>query len=292
MQLHNPHNYLPITFQPNAIGIIGGTGLMGQMLARMYKEQGYEVMVTGEECLHGASKKALITLNRKTIKYCDVIIIAVPISELEKGWSAIFGSNKTRGLRHKLIIDVASTKIKTLDVLSQIKGASIIGTHPMFGPTADTKGQNVILCPVIPQNPVLKARLYKCLEWLSHSWQQAGSHVQTMSAEEHDRLASIQQIGVLLPVLEHAHLVINNEYSSQHLQQLSTPNSKIMADRVRHMLRPERRHLHVYAQILASNQFSLQVIDEMISVLADLKEALTLNSVENLTDLLMQTALK
>jgi prephenate dehydrogenase len=192
-----------------------------------------------------------------------------------------------------VLVHSPSTKVKTLDVLSQIKGASIIGTHPMFGPAAGTSGQNFVLSPVIPENPVLKARLHKCLDWLRNSWQQAGSQVLIMSAMEHDRLAAIQQIGVLLPVLEHAHLVINNEYSSQHLQQLSTPNSRFMADRVSYMLKPERRHLHVYAQILASNQFSLQIIDEMMSALAELKEGITLNNnVKTLTDILMKTALK
>ena len=52
------------------IGIIGGTGQMGQWFKRFFTKQGYKVLISGE--------KTKLT-NKKLAEQCDVVIISVPI---------------------------------------------------------------------------------------------------------------------------------------------------------------------------------------------------------------------
>lgn len=284
----NTHNFVPDNFSPHIIGIIGGKGVMGRKLAEMYVSQGYKVIVTGEERDAGISGKVLYLLNRKLVHKCDVIIIAIPINYLEKGWQPIFGSNKTSGLRSKLIIDIASTKVKPLIALSNVKGASIIGSHPMFGPLSEIRDQNVVLCPIPRNNAVLDARLELCLLWLKESWIKAGAQVEIMTPEEHDRLAAIQQIGVFLPVLEHA-LLVSREPKRITLQKLSTPNSRVIFERAKNMLRTDKNDLNVYAQILVSNDYSSKVIDDMLEILIRIKKALSSEgNIQLITDILLE----
>ena len=53
-------------------GIIGGTGKMGRLFAKVFEKAGYEVLVSG--------RKTVIT-STDIAEQCDIVIISVPIRE-------------------------------------------------------------------------------------------------------------------------------------------------------------------------------------------------------------------
>lgn len=292
MSNSNIHNWVG-PFNPKTIGVIGGNGRMGKMVANFCRDLGYEVLTSDYAPERGLQGKTLQKVNCKLLQYSDVVILAVPINVLQAGWTQIIGHRKLVGLRDKLIIDLGSTKGAPEQALSGDNKLLYIGCHPMFGPKAEIAGQNVVLCPRWHQsNSVLNQRTQIRLDWLTQLWERVGAKVHLLSAQEHDRLAAIQQVAVLLPVLLHA-VTVSGEGNRAKLNDLSTPNSRVMAERAKHMLKPEVEHLNVYAQIMSSNPYSHDIIDTFIDSLTAIKKTmLSPDSVHNLTELLMQTSLK
>src|SRR5262245_46354204 len=111
MKLVNFHNIVPDKVMPKTIGIIGGRGAMGQMLAREFSADGFRVITTGGE--HGMQphQRELRALNQKLVRRADVIVIAVPVNVLMGGLDKILGRDYLRGLRGKLFVDICSTKV-------------------------------------------------------------------------------------------------------------------------------------------------------------------------------------
>jgi len=144
----------------------------------------------------------------------------------------------------------------------------------MFGPLSSIQNENLVLCPLYRGQSILDSRVEKCLSWLMASWELAGASVHIMDAPDHDRLASIHQIGTLISIMLHTHLIAQ-EKSIEKLSCLSTPNSRLLQECASHMLRPDRAHLNVYAQLITSNAFSEQIFEDATSFLINLRQSLT-----------------
>ncbi|CAD7777149.1 hypothetical protein BLFGPEAP_01615 [Candidatus Methanoperedenaceae archaeon GB50] len=56
--------------KPNIIGIIGGTGRMGQWFEAFFEKRGYEVLIS--------SRRTPLS-NKELVQKSDVVIISVPI---------------------------------------------------------------------------------------------------------------------------------------------------------------------------------------------------------------------
>ena len=248
--LRNPHNFIPDQFEPRDITIVGGKGSMGRRLAEEFFKDGYQVRLTGEEPLAEIGptqpknwKRAVRRWNTNVCKDADVVVFAVPIPLLSKadGLSRIFGHTPPRGWRNKLVIDICSTKTGPTQALSELKGATVIGTHPMFGPKLKSLvGQTVFVCPVAPanRNRVLEVRLEVCLRWLKEFWSRRGVQVVEASPEEHDTFMPAVQFGVLQSILLYAEGLRQSGASLKHVQERGTPNSRAICARVARMLSP------------------------------------------------------
>lgn len=118
-----------------SIGIIGGTGSMGQWFRKYFSDAGYMVLVSG--------RKTEITYT-DIINECDVVILSVPLGAV----IAISGQIGPLLRKDQLLMDLCSLKEAALKNMLDNTEADVIGTHPLFGPFTDSiKGQNVILCP-------------------------------------------------------------------------------------------------------------------------------------------------
>lgn len=259
----NPHNFVPDRFEPRVIAIIGGKGSMGQRLAEEFHKDGYKVFLTGEQPLREIGptqakewRRAIRRWNEKVCKDADVVIFSVPIPLLseEGGLKRIFGHTPPRGWRDKLVMDICSTKAGPTRALSELKGAAVVGTHPMFGPNLKTvTGQTVFICPVDPPrgNGVLRARLALCKEWLKAFWQRRGVQVVEIQPGVHDSFMPAVQFGVLLSVLLYGDALRNSGVSMERVQNYGTPNSKILCTRLARMVSPAM--LSTYINIAFDN---------------------------------------
>ena len=283
-QIRNPHNFVPDKFEPKLIAIIGGEGSMGRRLAQEFFQDGYQVQITGEEAVRrsgaeGANewKRNLRRWNRNVCKGADVVVFAVPIPILADGVDGhglenIFGRNPSRGWRDKLVLDICSTKVGAVRALSELKGATVIGTHPMFGPKLKSfAGQTVFACPVpAPKgNHVLQARMDVRFAWLKEFWERRGASVVETSPDEHDDFVPSVQFGVLLSALLYAGGLKEGEANLAHVANHGTPNSRLLCSMLGRMISDAM--LPTYVNLTFDNPRNLAWLDDAVDHLERLR---------------------
>jgi prephenate dehydrogenase len=276
-KIRNPHNFIPEKFNPKGVAIIGGEGSMGRRMAQEFFQDGYQVQITGEEAVRrpGAEgarewKRNLRRWNRNVCKGADVVVFAVPIPILAEGADGhglknIFGRNPSRGWRDKLVIDICSTKVGAVRALAELKGATVIGTHPMFGPKLKSfAGQTVFACPVpVPhRNHVLQARMEVRFAWLKEFWERRGATVVETTPEEHDDFVPSVQFGVLLSALLYAAGLKETEANLGHVASHGTPNSRLLCSMLGRMISDSM--LPTYVNLAFDNPKNLEWLDDTV----------------------------
>lgn len=113
----------------------------------------------------------------------QIIIPSIPAQFLED----FFTSNLELINPSALVVDVASVKIKPLEVLGRVlpKTCQLLGTHPMFGPASIAKNQGLtglkcVVCPVRIDSEKEKT----IVDFLRN---EIGLRVIYKTADEHDR---------------------------------------------------------------------------------------------------------
>ena len=167
---------VPEDLEPRTIAIIGGHGGMGRSLARLFGDLGHAVLVSDLDTELGAQDAAAMA---------DVVVVSVPIRLTEEVLRAV-GPRVRPG---SLLMDVTSVKTAPLAAMMEVTadtGASVVGTHPMFGPGVHTyTGQRVVLC---------RGRGDDWYDWTRETFQSRGLVVTETTAEKHDRAMSVVQV--------------------------------------------------------------------------------------------------
>jgi prephenate dehydrogenase len=153
-------------------GIIGGTGKMGRLFAKVFENAGYEVLVSGRKTAITAADIA---------EQCDIVIISVPIRETVK----VIESIAPRLQPGQLLCDFTSLKVRPVEAMLTSK-ADVIGLHPMFGPTVKSiSRQTIIVCPARADNARVTA--------LVGIFEAQGAICTIATPEEHDRIVAVVQ---------------------------------------------------------------------------------------------------
>jgi prephenate dehydrogenase len=156
------------------VGIIGGQGRMGRWLTGFLGECGHWVMTADR-----GDEDRLADLARA----CPVIVLAVPVTEVEKVMRRIGPHTDPDGV----VLDVTSLKQAPLQKMLAHARGEVIGLHPLFGPDAQSPaGQVVFACP---------ARGRKWWVRLHRYLRRQGAEVVVIEPGEHDRLmAQVQSL--------------------------------------------------------------------------------------------------
>jgi chorismate mutase/prephenate dehydrogenase len=146
---------------------------MGRLFAGMFADTGNPVLVADlDTALTPAAAAA----------EADVVVIGVPIDVTEK----VIVEVGPHVREDALLMDITSVKEAPVAAMLASTRASVVGTHPMFGPSVHTlQGQRVVLC---------RARGDKWAEWLTHVLSARGLLVTETTAAQHDRAMSIVQV--------------------------------------------------------------------------------------------------
>lgn len=156
---------------PNTtIGIIGGKGKMGDYFAKFFKEQGYKIIVSDI-----GTKLSNIELAQKA----DVVIISVPIEHTVKIINEVAPYVKKDGL----LMDLTSVKVDPVKAMLKSE-ASVVGCHPMFGPTNSIKNQIIVLT---------HGRGTKWYNWIKKIFTDSGAIIKEVTPEKHDGLMTVIQ---------------------------------------------------------------------------------------------------
>lgn len=165
------------------IAIIGGGGQMGEWFSGFFKNAGYEVVISGRrygKCVEVSRKLGVKAVRRNTeaVNGADIIMISVLPQHMENVLKEI----APHILENQKIIDIASVKAVPVRLMhTYARNALVLGTHPMFGPSAMRENQNFILTPTSAREKKYASEFGKFLK-------KHGFKVRIMSPEDHDSM--------------------------------------------------------------------------------------------------------
>ena len=168
------------------VAIVGGYGKMGRWFARFLLGEGLQVVIAGRDRvkLDEAARElgCQAASNEEAVKQADAVILSVPIDSFEATAREIAPSVKPG----QYVFDITSVKAHQVEIMHKyLSGCRVLGTHPMFGPGAESMaGQRIVLTPTDDGEKSVAAQLRGYLEG-------RGASVAIMSPLEHDELMSI-----------------------------------------------------------------------------------------------------
>ena len=222
------------------IGIIGGTGKLGQWFKKFFEKNNCKVLIAG--------RKTELTPRECAIK-CDVVIISVPINttvEVIKDIGPFVREDA-------LLMDFTSLKKEPVETMLKYSKAAVIGAHPVFGPSVETiKNQTVVLCPVRPKH---------WLSWLRDIFEKNGALVRITTPEQHDKMMSIIQGITHFSTISVAHALKKLGMDIEESLHYTSPIYKLRMDMVGRLLNQDPS---LYADIELLNPENKKSIKEYI----------------------------
>jgi prephenate dehydrogenase len=221
------------------IGIIGGSGEMGQMFGRQFELSGLQVL---------RSDRFSISSEQDLVKSSDVVIVSVPLGE----GVPVIQRIAPYLSEDQVLSDFSSVKTNIIPEMQKTK-ACVISSHPMFGKLKDLKGQNLIVLPVRPGH--FKMEFEQLFEVL-------GLNVVTIDDwEQHDKLMSYVQ-----GLMHFFHIVFTNTMRSKgvDLSALLSMCSPVYKANFAFTCRILQRDPHLYTHILMDNPENMNVLNHFV----------------------------
>jgi prephenate dehydrogenase len=168
------------------VGIIGGSGKMGQWFTRFLLKEDFDITISGRDPVRldlaqqelGVNKATNIELTRTS----DVVLLSVNIDSFE----AVIKEIAPFVRPDQVILDITSIKELPVAIMHQYLPASgILGTHPVFGPGAkDLANQNFVLTPTNERENALAEKTRRYLG-------KREARVSLMTPAEHDEMMAV-----------------------------------------------------------------------------------------------------
>jgi chorismate mutase/prephenate dehydrogenase len=167
---------VPPDAEPRTVAVVGAYGRIGRMLTGLFGELGHRVLVVDRDTTLRAAEAAAVA---------DVTVVSVPIDVTEAVIHAVGPHVPARGL----LMDVTSVKeapVAAMLAATAAQGASVVGTHPMFGPSVHTlQGQRVVVC---------RGRGEVWGDWVVQAFAARGLVVTETTPAAHDRAMAVVQV--------------------------------------------------------------------------------------------------
>ncbi len=164
---------VPFDVAPKVVAVIGGHGGIGRRMAQLFTDLGHTVLVSDLDTQLSAEEAAA---------QAEVSLICVPIAVTEE----VIRKVGPHVPEHGLLMDVTSIKQAPLEAMLAATKASVLGTHPMFGPAVHSlQGQRIVLCP---------GRGAEWAQWARDVFRARGLVITDAAAEEHDRAMALVQV--------------------------------------------------------------------------------------------------
>lgn len=164
---------LPMEVESRTVAIIGGNGGMGRCMAELFGDLGHAVMIADVDTKLTASEAA---------RHADVVIVSVPIDVTVDVIKEV--GPHVRG--DAVLADVTSIKSAPVRAMLESSDASVVGTHPLFGPSVHSlQGQRIAL---------VEARGDTWGKWFEQMFAARGMNVVRTTAKEHDETMAVVQV--------------------------------------------------------------------------------------------------
>jgi prephenate dehydrogenase len=247
------------------VGIIGGTGGMGQWFARFLGREGYPVLVSGRKVGPGPAEMA---------GACPLVLVSVPIGVTCQVIREVGPFMKPESL----LMDLTSLKAESVRTMLESSPSEVIGLHPLFGPAEPSFAEkNVALCP---------ARGKRWLPWLRGLLESHGARLVETTPERHDEIMALVQGINHLDTLVMGMVLMESGLEREVLERFSTPILKSKLGIIQKVF----SHPDLYAQIIALNPHLRQVMDLFERTFAELKSIVEKGRAEDLRMRIQQRA--
>jgi prephenate dehydrogenase len=265
------------------VTIIGGAGGMGRWFTVFFKENGVEVRIVDKspQTKEIAKKLGVQFLNADILKFTDdeikdeivdtdVLLISVPINitgrVIERVGPEMHGGS--------LLMDITSVKKAPIDMMGRFtnEDVEILGTHPLFGPTAKSmRGQTIIFVPL---------RKGHLCDKIDAMFKKNGARIEILTAEEHDQIMSVIQGLTHFILLSFGITLKNLDFNVDRSRKFMSPMYEIIMDFVGRLLHQDP---HLYAMI--QTNFEMGKIHETFLAVANrLYELVSAGKVDEFID--------
>ena len=164
---------VPLDLQQRSVAVIGGKGGMGRCMGDLFADLGHAVMIADLDTDLSPQEAA---------GAADVVIISVPIDKTV----AVIRELGPLVRPDALLMDVTSIKTAPLQQMLESCPGSVIGTHPLFGPSVHSvQGQRIVLTP---------GRGETWQAWLESMLRARGLTIKQTTPQEHDRAMAVIQV--------------------------------------------------------------------------------------------------
>jgi len=235
---------------PKVIGIVGGTGRMGQLFAGILERRGHRVLI--------ASRSTALT-PEAMVPQCDVVVITVPIAVTEQ----VIRQVGPLVRKDALLMDLTSLKEFPLNAMLQRCTGSVVGTHPVFGPSVQSfQGQTFVVCP---------GRGDAWHKWVLDFLCSEGAVIKETDAATHDRHMAIIQGMQHFSTIGLGMALRRLGMKPEALLEYSSPIYRIRLDMVGRILGQDPE---LYADIELQNRHNAESIGAYVAALRELQNVL------------------
>ncbi|MDF2955444.1 MAG: Prephenate dehydrogenase [Candidatus Alkanophagales archaeon MCA70_species_2] len=173
------------------VAVVGGAGGMGRWFSRFFKEHGAAVTIidVSDDTERVAADLEVKFLKADAcrcpdvIRATDVVLVSVPIDVVVDVIKGVAPEMRPG----TLLCDVTSVKRTPMEAMLRYaaEGVEVLGTHPMFGPTAKSlQGQTMI---------VVRGRHGRLCERICELFRRDGARLTFTTAEAHDEAMRVIQ---------------------------------------------------------------------------------------------------
>ncbi|MBI9075561.1 MAG: prephenate dehydrogenase/arogenate dehydrogenase family protein [Desulfatibacillum sp.] len=232
------------------IGIIGGTGQMGQWFKKYFENLGHTVLVSGRK-----TELAWQDLARQ----CQVVIISLPLDaslDMARQVGPLMNQDQ-------LLMDMCSMKHDINQAMQESTTAQVIGTHPLFGPsTAGMAGQNVIVCPM-GEGP--------WLSWLEAQFKAKGAVVTITDGYTHDRNMAVVQALTHFMTIAFGRTLQQMGVDPKEIRPYATPIFRLKLGLLGRMFAQDTE---LYRNLICKNPMALEVLGQFLDSANQVKDTL------------------
>jgi prephenate dehydrogenase len=264
------------------IAVVGGSGSFGRLFARLFKEDGYEVVITGRNTAKGerVAKELGVKFTRDNVKAAregDVVIISVYIENTLDVVEEV-APHVRPGC---LLMDVTSVKVEPCTAMEKLAGekVEVIGTHPMFGPRVSSiEGLSFILTPI---------RAKKWDKFLLDFLEKHKAKVFITTPEEHDRIMGVVQGLTHFAYISVASTLWELRTDVRYTKKFASPIYELMLDLIARIVGQSPQ---LYASIQTHNPFIAEVHEAFIKKATELKDVVARKDVKAFAEIMASSA--
>lgn len=228
------------------VGIIGGNGKMGKQFGCVFRNLGFNVIVSDV----GTKLK-----NSDLAKRSDILVFSVPLHLSEK---IIRKEIKNCKRKDQIILDLSSLKKRQMDAMKVAKG-DCVGLHPLFGPAHKSfKDLTIIICSG------------KCkkssFDLIKNLFRKTGAKIVVMTPEEHDKTMALIQVIPHLKTILSGELIKFLGMNPSKLYEIGTPVYKAELSIIGRIFSQDG---DLYSAIISENPYSKKIIKQLASLVKD-----------------------